>query len=270
MVDEDDKKFENALAQVLRPLARSMITKGVTIAQATELLKQAYVSAALQMEADAPSDSRISLLTGIHRKDVKRLRETDPRPPRRPMRNAASLAIAVWRSDPSFNDSTGNPLELARSGDPGFDELIKKARIDLPASVMLDALIEQGLVVQGSEADMYRLSAPDASIGLDQTSKIMAFEKNLSAHLEATASNLASVDSPHFERAAHFNQLSPSSIARLEEEAGQKLQALLEDINAIALGLQDEDADENQIGRISIGGYIFGENKAEGGEDGTK
>src|SRR5262249_54784899 len=63
-----------ALARVFRPLARLLIAGGVPYQAASEALKRAYVQAAHRHFAgEASSDSRISLLTGIHRKDVRRL-----------------------------------------------------------------------------------------------------------------------------------------------------------------------------------------------------
>lgn len=269
MADEDNKNFESALAQVMRPLARSMIGQGVTIAQATEIMKQAYVSAALEVETGTPTDSRISLLTGIHRKDVKRLRESDPRPPRRPMQNAAAVAVSVWRNDPDFLDADGNPLALSRSGEPGFDELIKQARIDLPASVVLDALKEQGLMTEAGGSGLYKLTSNDFTTAKDLAAKVMAFEKNLSSHLEAAADNLVSKEGVHFERAAHFNQLSEASIAKLEREASQKLQSVLVEINTLAMKLQDEDALTDHNGRFSVGGYSRGKANKHGGQSDT-
>jgi len=258
---EQDDRFRAALAQVLRPLARVMIGQSVPIAQATELLKQAYVSAALRIEEGNPTDSRISLLTGIHRKDVKRLRDTDPRPPRRPMLNATALVLAIWTTDPQFSDEDGTPLPLSREGDPSFDDLIKKARIDLPASTLLAALIEHGVVTQPDQDGPYQLVRSHLAGAQDDAAMMMAFEKNVATHLEATADNLSPKDAQHFERGAHFNQLSAASVARLEEEAGARLQEVLVDLNARALRLQEEDikAGAKASGRFSLGAYVYGQ-----------
>lgn len=254
----DDSEFQTALEQVLRPLARAMVNQSVTIAQATELLKKAYVSAVLEVEPDGPTDSRISVLTGLHRKDVKRLRSSDPRPPRRPMLNASALVIAVWSTASEFTDEDGTPLPLERAGEPGFDDLVKKARIDVPASTLLKALLEQDLVSQPQEKSPYVLNRRDLAGSDDLSIKLMAFEKNLSAHLEVVADNLASHPAPHFERGAHFNQLSQSSIDKLEQEARLRLQQVMIDLNNMALQLQDEDGDPDAEGRFSIGAFIRG------------
>ena len=267
-MSDDQSNFQTALAQVLRPLARSMVSQSVTIAQATELLKQAYVSAVLETETASPTDSRISVLTGLHRKDVKRLRASDPRPPRRPMLNASALAVAVWTMSPEFTDAKGKPLPLDRTGSPGFDDLVKKARIDLPASTLLAALQEQGMITQPKPDGPYVLARGDMSGSTDLDAKLMAFEKNIAAHLEASADNLGADPAPHFERAAHFNKLSDASVSKLETAARQKLHTVLVELNDMALDLQDEDQGKDAKGRFSVGGYVHGKpSKDEGHND---
>ena len=75
---QDPPVLDRALKAVLRPLVKMMIARGVTAPSAYRLLKEVYVESA---EADfseergaRPTDSRISVLTGIHRRDVKALR----------------------------------------------------------------------------------------------------------------------------------------------------------------------------------------------------
>ena len=254
-MSETDTSFEQALERVALPLARVMTHHGVTIAQATEILKQAYVSAALGVAGASATDSRISLLTGIHRKDVKRLRESDPRPPRRPMLNAVALGVAIWSTHPEFRTKDGTPTLLSRTGSPSIDDLVKTARIDLPTSTLIEALKEQGLI-EGD--DPFALTHGTTSRAEGRDLMIMAFEKNLRAHLSAVADNLtAEPDAKQFERAAHFNQLSAASIEKLEEEAEQKLGEVLLHLNQMALALQDEDASSSEaMGRFSVGGYL--------------
>src|SRR5262245_30078545 len=66
-----------ALTRVLHPLVRLMIARGITFSAAVELLKRVYVEVADQhfrLTDERQTDSRVSLITGLHRKDVKRLR----------------------------------------------------------------------------------------------------------------------------------------------------------------------------------------------------
>ena len=92
------------IARILRPLARLMIARGITLPAAVEMLKEAYVDVASRdfRIGDAPTtDSRVSLLTGVHRKDVKRLREGTRRAGAAPSGslNVLSEVVTRWASD---------------------------------------------------------------------------------------------------------------------------------------------------------------------------
>lgn len=249
--------FLTTLLRMLRPITRAMIANGVTVGEATETLKHALVlSAAIGSDKDGKrlSDSRVSLKTGLHRKDVRRLRADVPSPPRRPKLNAAALTIGVWSSSKSFTDEKGQPRALER---PEFNELVRSARVDLPPATILTELLSQGLVVEG-EKDKFSLQKK-AYVGIDDSADILvAFEKNIVAHLEAATDNLID-NTGHFERAGHFNQLSEASIAELEEESRAAFQEALERIAAKALLLQDADAlqEEPAQGRFTAGAYVL-------------
>ena len=57
-------------------MVRLMLSHGITFRPATDLLNQVYVEAAtaeLEGAGKKPTDSRLTIMTGIHRKDIKRL-----------------------------------------------------------------------------------------------------------------------------------------------------------------------------------------------------
>src|SRR4028118_1391499 len=65
------------LARLLRPLVRLLIRNGITFPAVTELLRELYVNVAehdFTLPGKDQTDSRVSLLTGVHRKEVRRLR----------------------------------------------------------------------------------------------------------------------------------------------------------------------------------------------------
>ena len=68
--------MNRALVKALRPLVRIMLHFDITYPRLIGLLKALYVDIAEQELGTEKrvSDSRITLLTGVHRKDVARLR----------------------------------------------------------------------------------------------------------------------------------------------------------------------------------------------------
>lgn len=271
--------FSQVLLSLMRPIARAMIAHGVTLNLATETLKRALVEEAAK-RAGAPdkvTDSQISLLTGLHRKDVKRLRGDDPPPLKRPLQNACTLAIAHWTTQRRFLDSAGKPKPLRRVGSSrriGFDTLIRSARIDLPPATVLDALKSQGAVIQDTDDGEITLIREAFIGGPDSAELLLAYEKNLRAHLDvATANLLAEGTNSQFERAGHYNRLSSADVEELDRKARTLAMKMLAELNKLALAKQSRaagDAEANQ--RFAVGAYILSDagragDKTEDGAD---
>lgn len=105
------------LARLLRPLVRLLIRSGVTFPIMAELLRGLYVQVAAEtLEREgARSDSRISLLTGVHRKEIRRLRELGEERAEVPaVVTLTSQAIARWLGLPLYTDAQGQPRRLPR------------------------------------------------------------------------------------------------------------------------------------------------------------
>ena len=67
-----------AILRLLRPLIRILLRNGVPFGSFAELARWVYVDVALadfSIKGRKPSDSRASVLTGLSRKEVRRLRE---------------------------------------------------------------------------------------------------------------------------------------------------------------------------------------------------
>lgn len=256
--------FAAVLARLLGPLAHAMVSRGVTVQAATESLKQALCAAAVEIEGDQVSDSRVSLLTGLHRKDVKRLRTMPADRQQTRSANAVAMAVSYWATAPEFQGADGAPRDLGREDDPagpGLIELIRRTRADMAPGTVLAAMLDQG-VTRPLEDGRYRLAAnaflPDAG----STALVAAYEATLSAHLRAATHNLVAPEGStrHFDRVVRYSHLSDASVQRLTLLAAERAQALLEEVNALALQLQQQDAEQpapQPSGHFAFGAYVM-------------
>lgn len=254
---DTDDPFGMAFARLAQPLARAMVRYGMTIAQATEALKQALITAALAEAGEDATDSRLSLLTGLHRKDVRRLRASEPAPPKRSNMSAAATVLAVWAGHVDFVAKDGVPIKLlprGRVGTPGFDDLVRATRVDLPPATLLEHVVGEGAVRRCADGRL-ELVRQTLGPGAGAADKLEAFARNLSAHLSAATANLETLT--HFERALHVNRLSEASVAALRDEAHRAAEQLLADLNRRALALQDSDAGGDAAADAS-GRFVFG------------
>jgi hypothetical protein len=82
-----------------------------------DLLRDLYVDVALRdvlTDDRARTDSRVSLLTGVHRKEIRRQRETPPQPDQgSEVITLSSQIIARWLGASPWAGEAGVPLPLA-------------------------------------------------------------------------------------------------------------------------------------------------------------
>jgi hypothetical protein len=93
-----------ALARVLMPLVRLLIARGITYQATAEVLQRVYVLAARKRQSRRGGDRHAPFLTGLNRKEIKRL--TDGEPSRWRWRHVAAAAHTVWTSNVVFAIAT--------------------------------------------------------------------------------------------------------------------------------------------------------------------
>lgn len=266
-----DQLFAKALVLILKPLVKILIGHNITYVGIQSLLKKAYVQVA---EADfglpnkKQTDSRISLLTGIHRGDVKRIRESfqDPTFEKEIKASLGAQLMAVWLSDTKYNDENGNPLPLfkmASEGSPSFEELVLSVSKDKHPRSVLDDWVNQSLIFT-LEDGRIMLNDKGYVPEDDFEEKLFFAGKNIGSHLEVVASNLENKSPPMFDRAIYYSELSEDSIEKLESLAKKKMMALLTEMNQIARQFQENDeASDKRPGQIHLGAYFYKKNEQE-------
>ncbi len=263
------------IRHVLRPLVRLMLAGGVTHQIVSEILKEVFVDVAerdFRLDAGRPTDSRISLLTGVHRKDVRRLRATGQAGNAGPPGATPFSArlIAAWLGDRRFVDAHGRPRTLARTRadarEASFEDLVASHSTDCRPRVVLDEWLRLG-IVDIDEHDRVRLiqEAFIPAAGLDE--KLHYFAHHIHDHAATAAANLLGQRAPQFERSVSYEGMSEASIAKLERRARQLGTSILEDLNRLAIELDAADRDEAAPrARFTFGAY-FHSGVVEAGKD---
>lgn len=262
------EKLVAAVRRVLRPLIRLLLSHGLTYPWLSDLLKEIFVEVAdkeFQLDRKRQTDSRISLLTGVHRKDVRRLRSVAAatREPAPPSVSLGAQLVGRWLSDSRFQDAGGNPLPLPRlaskGGDLSFDALVASVSKDIRARAVLDEWLRLGVVrLDEDERVVLNVDAFVPAQGFEE--KVHYFGQNVHDHLAAAASNVIGGRAPFLERSVHYDTLTPESareLAALAEKAGMQA---LKTANRRAAQLGDEDAASADARmRITFGVYFFAE-----------
>ena len=259
-----------AVRRLLRPLVRLLLEKQLEYPFVAGLLKNLYVEVAeqdLKIPDRRPTDSRISLLTGIHRREVKRIRaELLEREDIPSAVTTGALLVSRWIGDKRFVDDEGRPLPLPRrapSPEPSFEALVASVTANIPQRSILDEWLRLGVVEVRDDGLISLVSESFvAEQGFDE--KAYFFGRNLRDHIATGARNLLGGQPAFFDQSIYYHNLSRESAEKLAGIARENGAALLRKVNREALELQQQDADHDGASyRMTLGSYFYGVDEDE-------
>ena len=240
--------MKSVLNHLLKPLARLALAKGVRFSDMAEHMKRAYVGAAVELVKPKAPVSRISVMTGLQRRDIARLLDEAELPVPRP--DALARLVALWLA--RFEGGA-----LPHHGATSFDALAREIRRDVHPRSLLDELVAAGTAeVVAGEVRLLK----GAHVPLQGSeAQIEYLGKNVGDHLAVAVGNVLG-DPPAFERAVHYNGLSAEAVQELEALWRAEMERVLQVVNARALALQGRGAKQGPM-RFRAGGYFRGENE---------
>ncbi len=257
-----------ALRQILRPLVRLMLSKGITFTYLSDLLKEIFVEVAdkeFKINNKPSTDSHLSLLTGIHRKDVKRLRHC-PSTEKEEIPQAISMGtrlINIWTNEARFLDENNQPKPLPRfakeGGEISFEGLVASVSKDIRSRAVLDEWLRIGIAHFDEKQQVcLNTAAFIPSQGFDE--KAYYFGESLHDHAAAATSNLLGGAKPYLERSVYYNELSFQSVQQLAEQSEKLGMETLLTINKQAMELEKNDVPEKNFQyRMRFGIYFYSE-----------
>ena len=262
-----------AVHMLCKPLIRLLIEKGVTFPQFRDLMKNLYVEVAndhFPLDNKKPSDSRIFVLTGVHRKDIKRIRQqTEPNATQ--VTSSASLSgeiVARWASMPEYLDKKGKPrqlLKIKKNNEPGFDQLVSSVNKDVRPKVILDEWLRLNIV---KVKDDYIILNQSAFV-TNKEFKEMAYYlgHNVHDHMASCVNNILAEDDPMIERSVYYASLTENSVNKLRAIATKKGDELLQHLNKQAIKFYDNDKLKDDANhRMRLGVYWYQTQLEENGE----
>ena len=262
------KPLSAAVLRLFRPLVRVLLRNGVSYRTFADFAKWVYVDVATKefgIEGRKQSTSRVSVITGLSRKEVKRVREL-PRPDDTASverYNRAARVIAAWRRESNFQDAEGNAAPLLLEGTGAtFSELVKRFSGDVPVRAILDELIRIGAVERledGRVSLIVRAYVPESSeadklhiLGTDVGYLISTIDHNLQADPMG----------PVFQRKVAYDNLPDEVLPEFRGLSAKRAQALLEKLDRW-LAQRDRDVTPTVKGtgrnRAGLGIYYFEE-----------
>jgi hypothetical protein len=238
-----------AVSTLLRPLVRVLLARGVAFHSFAELARRAYVEVAetdFAIEGKPQTASRVSVLTGLSRKDVARIKASayQAMGPEQRRMNRAARVVSAWTrhfSRPSGRRRIAQNLPF-EGGAESFSALVKRYSGDMPARTVLDELIRVGAAVEEEDGKL-RLVQQSYLPVKDEAQKLLMLGTDVADLISVIGHNLdAAPDQALFQRKTTYNNLSQEFLPNLRGRLAQEAQSLLEKYDR---SLAQHDRDEN-------------------------
>ena len=262
-----------AIRRVMRPLVRLLVAQGITYPFLIDMLKAIFVETAASeftLGGRRPTDSRLTLLTGVHRKDIRRLlREPEPEPEAPAGLTLGGQIVARWLGHRSYSDDAGRPRPLPRTpskgGDQSFAALVESVSTNVRPRSVLDELLRLG-IVEIDANDYVHLVASGFVAGKEFDAKAFYFGEAMHDHLAAGVHNLENAGRPFLERSVYYDELSPEAVAALKAQSEKLSMEVLKEINKRRMALERDDPPaRGHRMRMRLGVYFFSERVAHQG-----
>lgn len=259
----------NAFLLVMRPIVRILLRYGIGYREFVEVTKTAFVDVASSdfgLRGRPTNISRVAVMTGLTRKEVRRLRDKISSGDNRVAVKTTPLADVLhhWHAQSNFTDSSGQPLKLPFSnGGRSFSELVKKFGGDIPPGAMRTEMKRVGAVIEDDQGYLIvteRGFRPDSQHENLLTLLVHGAYASLSNIAHNTQPNRESDSWAH--RIAFTKSLRKADAGQLRRIAKDRIAEFAESVDDIfiayeALHESDHSADEGEA--IAVGVFYFEE-----------
>ena len=261
----------SATGACLRPIARVLLRCGVSYRQFADMAKEAFIEEALS-ERDTrgrrANTSRVSVRTGISRKEVARLRDLEKGDARRAETRSVGLAhysghaarvLQVWHSDARFVGESGEPNNLPYSGENGsFVSLVKIAGGDVPPGAVKAELLAAGAVAELESGTLKALKRHFVPGSVDEK-LVFGLTHILFPVLEGMARNTSGVaKEPWVQRLAYSRRLLPSAMPLFRHIARERCGDFVQSVDDWLVSHEaDREEEGGPVMSVGVGVFYF-------------
>ena len=270
MQDEINRQILSAFYVVLKPIARILLRFGIGFREFAEVAKTAFVDVASKdfgLRGRPTNISRVAVMTGLTRKEVRRLRD-------KINEGQSSLVVKTtplldvlhhWHADSDFTDANGNPLSLQFSSNDAvsFTELVRKFGGDIPPGAMRTELKRVGAVAEQENGDLtvvkrtFRAEEDHDSLITSLIHGVYPLLANVNHN-----SDSSNAGEPWQQFVTYTNSVRKSDVPRLRRISGDRLTEFAKSIDDLFMAYETlyEDGETNEEkSTLAVGVYYFEE-----------
>ena len=235
-MENKDSVIHDALLKLLKPVIRILLRYGYSYRAFNSLAKQLFIDVCYEdftIDDRKMTASRVSVLTGIDRKEVVKLTsapQDDTQLINRPI-NRASRVIGGWLQDNDYLNSGGKPITLPIKTDGiSFRTLVSKYGGDITYGPILEELLRIGAVKYVGK-DKIKLLAEGYVPVSGELDKLKIMGDSVHDLLNTISYNLDAPKYPRYQREVIYCELSQRSINEFKLVSHDKSQKLLLELN---------------------------------------
>lgn len=268
MQNDIQRQILGAFLIALRPVARILLQFGIGFREFSEIMKTAFVDVATKdygLRGRPTNISRVAVMTGLTRKEVRRLREKMENGDHSVVVKSTPLAEILhrWHSESEFLDEANRPARLPFSGGVGsFASLVKRFGGDIPPGAMRTELKRVRAVKEDDSGNLEVINRTLSPKGAHE--KLVTALVHGMYPLNATiAHNLEPERDNAWAQISTYSQsIRGSDVPRLRRISFDRLSEVAESIDDLfmayeALHAKDDTANEKTT--VAVGVYYFEE-----------
>ena len=249
--------LNNALASILRAVIKTLLRNGIAYGEFDQIARKCFVDVAYGDFAPAGKKqtvSNVAILTGLNRKEVKRILELDDDQPDVTKRqyNRSIRVIGGWVNDPDYQRTDGMPKDLPYEGEYSFSTLVRKYSGDMPVVAMQKALTKSGNISMTEDNQVRLLS--HAYLPSDDPVEHISILGTDAAQLIDTINHNITADKQdlRFQRKASNHRVSRDAIPAVKRLLARKGQSFLEEIDNYMAEHESDDSDNTAEISVSV------------------
>jgi len=274
--------IDDSLVTALFPIARYLIRAGVGVGDLIRAVKRSYVRAAIQeipRRGERPNISRLSVATGLTRKEVSELLHTNvqEKTNRRSGRQEhRALRVARgWMNDPRYQDLCGKPAALEMKGaSRSFVSLVRTYAGDVTAVSVLRELERMNIVWRTSSGKL-KLNVARAARRCAGSQEMQEFAKLLGDLVSSVAAFSSKDDRTRFFAFREAAVPSPDTAALFQRTFSRRAAILLNGIDQWVKSQELHRSTKKRRTptrgiRVGLGVYVFQEPPTDSAERSNK
>ncbi len=257
--------LQKAVTRMLAPLVRVLLRHGVSHAEFASWAKQSYVEEAhanYGIDGKKPTVSRLAIVTGINRKEVKRILDLPADvEPGVAKHNRAIRVVTGWLQDSEFNSAKGEPSTLTYGdADCSFNKLVKRYGGDVPARAVLDELLRVGTVTE--KDNQITLAAKGYVPHESEEAMLELFATSARDLLSTLDHNVSGEGKARLQMSVAYDDVGMEGVEAFRKLSSKKALALLQELDT-ALSKHDRTKNPSAGGngrfRTGLGVYLIEE-----------